>query len=180
MNTENILHRGAVFEEIGIQQLKFYWITALFTLANVVLPVMLHQLPMGGRMFLPLYFFTLIAGYRFGWKAGVTTALTSALVSFTLTGMPPLLVLPFVLFKGALLGISAGIIARVSKLPLLLNLCCVVVVYQFFGSLFEWWVLRDMTLVLSDITTGYFGLALQIFGGTLALNAGEKIWKKNH
>lgn len=180
MNTENALHRGVAFEDVGMQQMRFYLITALFTVANVTLPMMLHQFPMGGRMFLPIYFFTLIAGYRFGWKAGVTTALASALVSFALTGMPPLPVLPFVLLKGVLLGISAGMVARISKLPLLLSLFLVVGLYQFVGSVFEWLILRDMTLVLLDITTGYIGLALQVFGGAVVLTLGDRIWKKNH
>lgn len=131
-------------------------------------------------MFLPIYFFSLIAGYRFGWKAGVITALASALISFLLTGMPPIPVLPFVLFKGVLLGLFAGIVARYSRLPLLLNLLFIVFLYQFFGTIFEWFMLHNLTLVLMDITTGYMGLLLQIFGGAAVISMFDFPWKKNH
>lgn len=180
MRHDNVLYRGASFEEVNIGQMRFYWLIAIFTIANVVLPILLHQLPMGGRMFLPIYFFTLVAGYRFGWKVGATTAISSAVISFLLTGMPPLVVLPFVLFKGFFLGVSAGIVARVSKLPLLLNLILIVVSYQLIGSIFEWLILRDMKLVLSDITVGYIGLLIQIFGGAFVINTINPLWRKNH
>lgn len=179
MNNNPVLHQTIFFEEVHIGQTKFYWITALFTVANVVLPMALHRFPMGGMMFLPIYFFTLIAGYRFGWKVGATTAIASALVSFSLTGMPPLVVLPFVLFKGFLLGVTAGLIAKVSKMPLILSLILIVGIYQLGGSVFEWLILRDMKLVLSDITIGYFGLAIQVFGGAAFINAINPLWKKN-
>lgn len=180
MNLQNILHQEVTFEEVSMSQLKFYWITGLFTIANVIFPVILHQFPSGGRMFLPIYFFTLIAGYRFGWRAGVITALASALASFALTGMPPIPVLPFVLFKGVLLGLFAGIVARYSRLPLLLSLLLIVFLYQFCGAIFEWFMLHNLTLVLADITTGYMGLLLQIFGGAALISMIDSTWKKNH
>lgn len=152
MNTSRVIQSGVNFEEVSADQLKFYWITAIFVVANIALPVLLHRFPMGGMMFLPIYFFTLVAGYIFGWKVGATTAVTSALVSFSLTGMPSIPVLPFVVFKGFLLGLSAGIVAKVSRRSLLLNLALIVFLYQLGGSIFEWFVLRDMKLVLSDIT----------------------------
>jgi hypothetical protein len=180
MNNSRTLQAGVNFEEVSAGQLKFYWITAIFAVANVALPALLHLFPMGGMMFLPIYFFTLVAGYKFGWKVGATTAIASALVSFSLTGMPPLPVLPFVIFKGFLLGLSAGVVAKISRWPLLLNLVMVVFLYQLGGSIFEWFVLQDMKRVLSDITIGYIGLALQVFGGAVVISALDSLWKKNH
>jgi hypothetical protein len=177
MNSYNARH---LERELNLSELKFYWVTVFFIAANVVLPMLLHQFPMGGRMFLPIYFFTLIAGYRFGWKAGVMTAIASPIASFLLTGMPPFPVLSFVLVKGILLGVFSGAVARLSTLPVLLNLGLVVVLYQLVGSVFEWFMLHNMALVLSDITTGYIGLAIQIFGGGAVLNLMDSVWKKNH
>lgn len=40
-------------------------------------------------MFLPIYFFTLVAAFRCGWKVGLLTAVLSPVVNCLLFGMPP-------------------------------------------------------------------------------------------
>lgn len=56
---------------LGYDQAKTYWIAALFVAGNVLLPQLCHLVPQGGVRWLPIYFFTLIAAYKYGWRAGM-------------------------------------------------------------------------------------------------------------
>lgn len=56
---------------LGYEQAKTYWIAALFVAGNVLLPQLCHLVPQGGVRWLPIYFFTLIAAYKYGWRAGM-------------------------------------------------------------------------------------------------------------
>ena len=69
-------------------QKKTYLFAALFILGNIVVPQLCHLIPGGGLMFLPIYFFTLIGAYKYGWKVGLLTAVLSPLVNSALFGMP--------------------------------------------------------------------------------------------
>ena len=79
---------------LDYKEAKTYIIAMIFVVGNIVLPQVCHLIPQGGFIFLPIYFFTLIAAYKYGWKAGLLTAVLSPLVNHVLFGMPPLAVLP--------------------------------------------------------------------------------------
>lgn len=69
--------------ELKLYSLEFrnsrtYLVAGIFILANIVLPQLFHLVPQGGITWLPIYFFTLVAAYKYGWKAGLLTALLSA------------------------------------------------------------------------------------------------------
>ena len=88
---------------LGYDQAKTYWIAALFVAGNVLLPQWCHLVPQGGVRWLPIYFFTLIAAYKYGWRAGMLTAVASPLINSALFGMPVADTLPPILFKSSLL-----------------------------------------------------------------------------
>ena len=73
---------------LGYDQAKTYWIAALFVAGNVLLPQWCHLVPQGGVRWLPIYFFTLIAAYKYGWRAGMLTAVASRLMYSAQCGMP--------------------------------------------------------------------------------------------
>ena len=73
---------------LGYDQTKTYRIAALFVAGNVLLPQLCHLVPQGGVRWLPIYFFTLIAAYKYGWRAGMLTAVASPLINSALFGMP--------------------------------------------------------------------------------------------
>lgn len=85
-------------------QLRTYWAVTLFVAGNMILPQLCHLVPQGGIRWLPIYFFTLVGAYKYGWKVGLLTALVSPLVNSALFGMPAVAVLPAVLLKSVLLG----------------------------------------------------------------------------
>lgn len=89
-------------------QLRTYWAVTLFVAGNMILPQLCHLVPQGGIRWLPIYFFTLVGAYKYGWKVGLLTALVSPLVNSALFGMPAVAVLPAVLLKSVLLAVAAG------------------------------------------------------------------------
>lgn len=148
---------------------RTYLFAALFVAGNIVPPQLCHLLPQGGMILLPIYFFTLIGAYKYGWKVGLLTAVASPLVNSALFGMPAVAVLPALLLKSVLLAVAAGFVAqrfnRVS-LPLLL---LVVLFYQVFGTLGEWLMTGDFMLAVQDFRLGLPGMAIQLFGGYAVL-----------
>lgn len=144
-----------------------YRIAALFVAGNIALPQLCHLVPSGGPMLLPIYFFTLVAAYKYGWKVGLLTAVASPLVNSALFAMPAPAVLPAILTKSLLLAAAAGFAARRFRrvsLPLLLG---VVLFYQLVGSAAEWALTGSLTAALQDFRIGIPGMLLQIFGGYL-------------
>ena len=146
-------------------------LTALiFVAGNVVLPQLFHLFPSGGTTWLPIYFFTLIGAYKYGWKAGLLTAIASPLVNSWLFGMPAPAVLPAILMKSLLLAAGAGYVAHRSKHVSILLLLAVVAFYQLAGTLGEWTLSGSLHTALQDFRIGLPGMALQVFGGYFFIN----------
>ena len=149
----------------GYGEKKTYLAALAFVVGNIALPQLCHLVPQGGMMMLPIYFFTLIGAYKFGWKVGLLTAVFSPLVNSALFGMPMPAVLPAILLKSVLLALTAGFVAskynKVS-IPLLL---VTVLAYQVLGTLGEWGMKGDLYLAMQDFRIGILGMLLQILGG---------------
>lgn len=154
---------------LGYSDIKTYMVAALFIAGNIVLPQLCHLIPQGGMILLPIYFFTLIAAYKFGWKAGLLTAVLSPVVNSLCFGMPALALLPVILVKSSLLAVFAALAAsRFQKVSLLL-LAVVVVAYQLVGGVAEWAITGSLYAALQDFRLGYPGMLLQIAGGYAVL-----------
>jgi len=154
---------------LSFNQIRTYTFAVLFVVGNLVLPQLTHLIPRGGLIFLPIYFFTLIAAYKFGIRVGLLTAILSPLVNNLLFGMPPAFVLPAILIKSCLLAIVAAIVASRSGKISLLHLLLVVLCYQVLGSLAEWMITKSATSAVQDFTTGIPGMLIQVVGGYLLL-----------
>ncbi|MFT3680497.1 MAG: hypothetical protein QM791_09510 [Ferruginibacter sp.] len=146
-----------------------YLFAIIFIAGNLLLPQFTHLIPRGGLIFLPIYFFTLIAAYKFGITTGLVTAVLSPVVNNLLFGMPPAFVLPIILIKSCLLAFIASYIAVKSKRVSPLLLLAVVAGYQVIGSLIEWAITKKMDAAIQDFTTGLPGMTLQVVAGYLIL-----------
>lgn len=149
----------------GYNEVRTYMFAVLFAIGNLMLPQLFHLVPNGGMTWLPIYFFTLVGAFKYGWRVGLLTAIVSPLSNSLLFGMPVMSVLPAILTKSALLAIGAGFAAQRTKTVSIAILACVVVFYQFFGSLAEWAFTGSLTAALQDVRMGLPGMALQIIGG---------------
>ena len=154
---------------LSYSEIKTYMVAALFVAGNIVLPQLCHLIPQGGMILPPIYFFTLVAAYKFGWKAGLLTAVLSPVVNSLCFGMPALALLPVILVKSSLLAVFAALAAsRFQKVSLLL-LAVVVVAYQLVGGVAEWAITGSLDAALQDFRLGYPGMLLQIAGGYAVL-----------
>ena len=160
---------------LGWHEMRTYIFALLFIAGNIVLPQLCHLFPQGGLIMLPIYFFTLIAAYKFGFRVGLLTAILSPLVNSALFGMPPAAALPIIMIKGILLAGAAAWMASKSKGASLLALTGVVLAYQLFGGLIEWAMTGSLASALQDWKLGWPGMLLQAVGGWLVLNY---LWRK--
>ncbi|MCR9011863.1 ECF transporter S component [Gabonibacter chumensis] len=146
---------------------KTYWVTILFIMGNVIFPRLCHLFPQGGITWLPIYFFTLVGAYKYGWKVGLLTAVFSPTINSLFFGMPLPAALPVVLMKSVGLAAIAGWCAHRFKHISLPILIFVVFSYQFIGIWGEWLLMKDFFRAVQDFRIGLPGIGLQVFGGYL-------------
>lgn len=155
---------------LGYGDIRAYVAALAFVAGNVVLPQLCHLVPRGGATWLPIYFFTLVAAYKYGWRVGVLTAVVSPLVNSLLFGMPAAAALPAILLKSVLLAVFAGLAAARTHKASLPLLAAVVLGYQVVGTLGEWAMVSDFYAAVQDFRIGVPGMLLQIVGGWVLIN----------
>lgn len=148
---------------------KAYLLALAFIIGNIVLPQLCHLIPQGGLILLPIYFFTLVGAYKYGWQVGLLTAVASPIVNSLLFGMPAPAVVPVILIKSVLLAIAAGLMAHHTKRVSMLSLLGVVLAYQVIGGLAEWAIKGTISAPLQDFQLGLPGLIFQVVGGFLVI-----------
>ena len=161
-------HPVALYQ-LSYSQLKTYLFAALFIVGNIALPQLCHLIPQGGLILLPIYFFTLVAAYKYGLIVGLTTAVLSPLVNSALFGMTPAAALPIILIKSVTLAVAAALIAKKTNKVTLLTVALAVIAYQLIGSLAEWAITGSFDKASQDIVLGWPGCLIQIVGGYLVL-----------
>jgi hypothetical protein len=155
--------------QLSYNQVKTYLLAVLFIVGNIALPQLCHLMPQGGLIFLPIYFFTLVAAYKYGLVVGLTTAVLSPLVNSALFGMPPAVALPIILIKSVTLAIAAALIAKKTNKVTLLTVALAVIAYQLIGSLAELAITGSFEKASQDIILGWPGCLIQIVGGFVIL-----------
>jgi len=154
---------------------KTYLFACVFVIGNIVLPQLCHLVPQGGLILLPIYFFTLIAAYKYGLRVGLLTAILSPIVNYVLFGMPPMAVLPVILVKSTLFAVAAAYAARLSGKISIFAILAAVLAYQIVGTLIEWAIVQDFFKAVQDFRIGIPGMLLQVVGGYALLRAIAKI-----
>ena len=150
---------------LNYNESKTYIAAALFILGNIALPQLCHMVPQGGMILLPIYFFTLIGAYKYGWKVGLMTAVLSPVINHLAFGMPAAAVLAPILVKSTILALTAGFVASHSKKVSIALMAGVVLTYQVAGGLFEWAYTSSFAAAVQDFKLGIPGMLLQIVGG---------------
>lgn len=148
-----------------------YLFALLFIVGNIALPQLCHLIHLGGPTMLPIYFFTLVGAYKYGFKVGLLTAILSPLINSALFGMPAVAVLPAMLAKSVVLAVAAGYMANRFQRITIPALLGVVLAYQVVGTLIEWAIVGNFYLAVQDFRIGVPGMLLQIFGGYALLKA---------
>ena len=152
---------------LDYSNVKTYWAASLFIIGNILFPQLFHLIPQGGITWLPIYFFTLIGAYKYGWKVGLLTAVLSLAINSLLFSMPAPATLPVILLKSVLLAIAAGWTAQHFRRISVIMLIGVVFAYQVAGTLGEGIYLGNFYNAIQDFRIGIPGMCLQVFGGYL-------------
>lgn len=165
------METNARFYSLSFGNIKTYLFAFLFIAGNILLPQLCHLIPAGGPTLLPIYFFTLIAAYKYGFRVGLLTALLSPVINHLLFGMPATSVLLPILIKSTLLASAAAMTAHYTQKATIATLLIVVLTYQFIGTAFEWALCGDFYLAIQDFRMGIPGMLIQWLGGYLLLKA---------
>ena len=152
---------------LNYNESKTYIAAALFILGKIALPQLCHMVPQGGMILLPIYFFTLIGAYKYGWKVGLMTAILSPIINHLAFGMPAAAVLVPILAKSTILALTAGYVASHTKKVTIALLAGVVLAYQIAGGAFEWAFTGSFAAAVQDFRLGVPGMLLQVVGGYL-------------
>lgn len=155
--------------------LKTYLFAAIFIAGNLLLPQLAHFVPNGGPTLLPIYFFTLIASYKYGIRVGLLTAVLSPVLNSLLFGMPMLAMLPVILIKSTLLATAAGLAATYFGKVNIVGILLSIIAYQLIGSAVEWIILQDFNAAMQDFRMGLPGMLIQLLGGYTVLKAIAKV-----
>lgn len=150
---------------LDLSDLRTYLFAALFVIGNLALPQLCHLVPNGSNILLPIYFFTLVAAYKYGILAGLLTAILSPLLNYALFGMPAAAVLPSILVKSVSLSVAAAFVAARYEKVTVLGTAAAVLFYQFVGSMAELLFFGGVDAALADFRFGIPGMLLQVFGG---------------
>lgn len=154
---------------LSLREAKSYLVAMAFIVGNIVLPQLCHLMPQGGLIWLPIYFFTLVGAYKYGWQVGLFTAVASPIVNSLLFGMPGAAMVPIILIKSILLAVAAGLMAHNTKRVSLLSILAVVMIYQVLGGMAEWAMTGSLSAALQDFQLGLPGIIFQIIGGYLVI-----------
>jgi len=103
---------GIPFRALEFRDVRLYIFSAAFISLDVLVPWLTHYFGgvQAGSIFLPMFFFILLAGLLGGWRAGLLVGLFTPLVSFGVCGMPLLPVLPQITIECLFYGLIAGLL----------------------------------------------------------------------
>lgn len=100
------------FYSLNYTNVNTYLFAFVFIVGNVVLPQLCHLVHWGGPAMLPIYFFTLIGAYKYGFKVGMLTAVLSPLANSILFGMRFCGYTAGYIGKVGIVGVGGGIYGR--------------------------------------------------------------------
>ena len=112
----------ALPKAIKYTDIHSYVFTFIFVALSAATPWVFHQFHLTGPIFLPMHFFVLMAGLLFGWRAGLIVGLFTPIISFTISGMPAVVLLPQIIAEVSVYGLVAGILREKFNLQVIWSL----------------------------------------------------------
>lgn len=171
--TANTTVKKLELPELSVKKQTFAAIAAICS--AVILPQVLHTFGVFfgvgsalGEMLLPMQLPVLLVGFLAGPYAGLITGFLAPIISFALTGMPGVVMLPFITAELLAYGVCAGML-RGRKIPVIgkvflaqlagrvLRATAVLCAVYVFGS-----TEIAVTTAFMNIKTGIWGIVLQL------------------
>jgi len=168
MNTALISTRTPVFPYVlRFTNLRLYAFVTLFVALDVAIPWFCHWIhPLAGPMFLPMFFFILLAGLLFGWRAGLLVGTLTPLISYGISGMPLLPLLPGILAEAVFYGLVAGLLRERFKVNVFWSLVGAMIAGRFAGGLavliVYWSAANPFASIWEAAKLGWPGIVIQL------------------
>lgn len=178
--------------------IRSYAFTAVFVSLAVATPWVFHQFHLAGPTFLPMHIFVLLAGLLFGWRAGLIVGLFTPLVSYGVSGMPVLTILPQIVVELSFYGLVAGMLRERFNLRVIwsligamiagrLALLLTVTILCFGGTIYSPLSLytgvgaeaNPLAVLWSVISLGWPGIIIQLVSIPLIMRLLERLALKN-
>jgi hypothetical protein len=169
------MENTAKLYSMSLAEGRAWLVAAIFVAGNIALPQLCHLLPSGGMILLPIYFFTLVAAYKYGLWVGLATAVLSPVANHLMFGMPAAASLLPILIKSVALAVAAAYAARLSGRISIVAIAGAVLACQIVGTGAEWALEGSLVGAMQDFRLGFPGMLLQVFGGWLVLRALQKV-----
>ena len=151
--------------ELSLKKITLYTFALLFTAGNLIVPYLCHSVPNGGKILLPIFFFTLIASYKFGFKTGLLTAMISPLANYLLFGNPPSAMLLDIISKSIVLALISSYVSNKTKKISIALLTIVVLSSQLAGGRIHLIITGSIQRAFSSFQIGIPGMILQVVLG---------------
>lgn len=167
MNTATVLSGSIVLPyRFPFSDRRLYAYVSLCVALAVSIPWVCHTIhPGAGSTFLPLFFFVLLSGAFLGWRAGALVGLLTPLISYGLSGMPVVQLLPSIISQATVYGLAAGLFYRHVRCGLFISLVGANVA----GRLATFFLMAQIAdldyathLAWSALQTGWPGIVLQL------------------
>ena len=152
---------------------------ALLLALGILLPQMFHMAlgQAAGQTFLPMHISVLLAGCFLGWKYGLLVGAVTPLLSFLLTGMPPVPMVFLMVAELGFYGLASGVfnkllrsrekgsLPRIALAVLIAQVCgraAYAAVLLLFGTLLGLKGVPGPAMVLTALTMGWPGILIQL------------------
>jgi len=168
MNTALISTRTPVFPYVlRFTNLRLYAFVTLFVALDVAIPWFCHWIhPLAGPVFLPMFFFVLLAGLLFGWRAGLLVGTLTPLISYGISGMPPLPLFPRIFAEAMFYGLAAGLLRERFKMNVFWSLVGAMIAGRFAGGLavfiVYWSAASSLGSIWEAAKLGWPGIVIQL------------------
>ena len=144
--------------------------TAACAALCLVLPMAFHSVPNAGSIFLPMHIPVLLCGLICGWPYGFVCGLIGPAIS-SLTGMPPLAILPSMMVECAAYGAVTGLMMKFVRtkhttVDLYISMVTAMVLGRVIAGLAKAWIFAPGTpafaWVTTSLVTGVPGIVIQL------------------
>jgi hypothetical protein len=178
--------------------IRSYVFTVVFVALAVATPLVFHQFHLAGPTFLPMHIFVLVAGLIFGWKAGLMVGLFTPLVSYGVSGMPVLTLLPQIVVEISFYGLVAGVLRERFNLRVIwslvgamiagrLALLLTVSILSFGGAIYSPLSLytgrgsetNPLAVLWSTFSLGWPGIVIQLISIPVIIKLVERFLERN-
>lgn len=153
---------------LEFRDVRLYALASSLIALDVAIPWLTHHLGgvQAGSTFLPMHIFVLLAGLLFGWRVGLLVGLFTPWISFGVSGMPVLAVLPQISVELTVYGLAAGILREKFNAGIIWSLLGAMLVGRLALALavffFPWVETNPLVYLWSVIQQGWPGIVIQL------------------